>query len=215
MQEKKRSGVLLSVIGAIMCSVFGIMLLCNLIIIIKGVINPEIPPSILGITPMVVQSGSMSSNADDHIEVDDLIFVSKIKPDKLEKGDIISFMENGFVVTHRIIEIDANEDGGLVFTTKGDANNIEDENPVTEDMVIGIYKTRLPGVGRFAMFLQKPLGMLAFIGVPLCSFIIYDVIIRQRASAKEHRKNSELEREIERLRNIAANQEKESDSKAK
>ena len=124
-------------------------------------------------------------------------------------------MENGFVVTHRIIEIDANEDGGLVFTTKGDANNIEDENPVTEDMVIGIYKTRLPGVGRFAMFLQKPLGMLAFIGVPLCSFIIYDVIIRQRASAKEHRKNSELEREIERLRNIAANQEKESDSKAK
>ena len=102
---KKKNSVVLSTLGIIMCVVFGLMLLCNVIIIIKGTVNPKKPPSVLGITPMVVQSGSMSGNAEDHIEVGDLIFISKAEADKLKVGDIISFMEEKLVITHIISAI--------------------------------------------------------------------------------------------------------------
>ena len=55
--------------GAALCILFGILLICNLTILIKGTLFPENPPSMLGITPMVVLSGSMSGEAEEHIEV--------------------------------------------------------------------------------------------------------------------------------------------------
>ena len=59
---------------------------------------------------MVVLSGSMSGNAEDHIEVGDLIF--DVKPDiaSLKEGDIISFMDGKTVVTHRIVKLYTDSD---------------------------------------------------------------------------------------------------------
>ena len=79
--------------GTALCCVFALMLLCNLTIIIKGVIHPQTPPSVFGVTPMVVQSGSMSGNAEDHIEVGDLIFTVKPNIAELKKGDIAFELE--------------------------------------------------------------------------------------------------------------------------
>jgi signal peptidase len=200
---KKKNSVVLSTLGIIMCVVFGLMLLCNVIIIIKGTVNPKKPPSVLGITPMVVQSGSMSGNAEDHIEVGDLIFISKAEADKLKVGDIISFMEEKLVITHRITAIEKDEQGKLLFTTKGDANNVEDSFPVSEEQLVGIYRFRLAGVGDFAMFLQTPLGMIIFMGIPLCLFVIADIIRRRKDDKEEDKKTAELQAEIERLRKIA------------
>lgn len=203
---KKKTNILSLIVGGTACAVFGILLVLNLVIIIKGVIRPQVPPSVFGVMPMVVQSGSMSGSAADHIEVGDLIFVKKTDAGSLKEGDIISFLEDKTVVTHRIVGI-AQENGSRSFTTKGDANNVEDQLPVTEDMVLGVYMTRIAGVGDFAMFLQKPLGMLLFIGVPLCAFILYDIIRRQRSAAREEKKTSELEQEVARLRRLAGEQE--------
>lgn len=212
LQEKKtgsRGHRVVSVIGLALCVIFGFMLICNMVIIIKGSVNPEKPPSVFGITPMVVLSGSMSGTAEDHIEAGDLVFVGKADADKLVVGDIIAFMEEGstVVVTHRIIDIQQDDNGGRLFITKGDANNTEDELPVTEDNLVGIFKLRIAKVGDFALFLQTPLGMILFIGVPLLAFIIYDIIRRQRAANKESKKTSELEAELERLRALTKEQE--------
>lgn len=186
--------------GLVVCILLGVIVIMNMVIIIKGLIHPEMPPSICGVTPLVVQSGSMSGTAEDHIEVGDLIFVKETDTQTLETGDIISYMRNGIVVTHRIIEIDTGEDGGRLFTTKGDANNIEDDAQVAESQVVGVYMSRIGGVGDFAMFLQRPLGMLIFIGVPMCIFIVYDIISRQRESARQNKRTAELEKELEELR---------------
>lgn len=203
----------MSVIGIILCVIFGSMLLCNITIIIKGTANPDAPPSVLGITPLVVQSGSMSGSAPDHIEVGDLVFVNKVDVNTLKEGDIIAFTESQIVVTHRIVAIETAEDGGLLFTTKGDANNIEDSEPVSADNVVGIYKGRIPMLGDFSMFLQQPLGMILFIGVPLLSFIIYDIIRRQKYARQENKNVAEMEAELERLR-ILAGEKDEQDSSA-
>ncbi len=201
----------LSIIGWVLCVIFGFMLICNLTIIIKGTLYPDMPPSVFGKTPMAVLSGSMSGTAEDHIEVGDLIFIDKIEPEELEAGDVIAYMDGSMVVTHRIMEVQTAGDGSIQWITKGDANNTEDTDPVNESQLVGIFTARIPKVGDFAMFLQEPLGMILFIGVPLLAFIIYDIIRRQHYAHKENSKTAELEAELERLRALAG--EKESSGK--
>lgn len=206
-KASRKSGRALMVLGAVLCVLFGFLLICNLTIIIQGTVSPEKPPSVFGITPMVVLSGSMSGDAEGHIEVGDLIFVKSADPDSLEVGDVIAYMNGGSTVTHRITAITSDEDGGLLFTTKGDANEAEDTQPVTEEQLVGIYRGRIPKVGDFALFLQQPLGMLLFIGVPLLAFIIYDILRRQRYALREKAKSEELETELARLRALAEERE--------
>lgn len=199
MAKSKAARKLLLIMGAVLCCLFALMLACNLTIIIKGVIHPETPPSVCGVTPMVVQSGSMSGNAADHIEVGDLIFTVKPDPAKLQVGDIISYMDGDIAVTHRIVDIKTEPDGKRSFITKGDANNTEDP-AVSEEAVFGLYKGRIAKLGDFAMFLQKPLGMAVFIGIPVCAFIVYDIIRRQKSAGKADKENEALKAELEKLR---------------
>lgn len=205
---KNLSQRVLTITGIVMCVVFGLLLICNITIIVKGTLAPERPPSVLGITPLVVLSGSMSGDAPDHIEAGDLIFVDKAVPSELKVGNVITFMQGSTVVTHRIIEISTGEDGKLQFLTKGDANNTEDTEPVLEDDLVGIYIGRIPMAGDLAIFMQTPLGMIVFIGIPLLAFLAYDIIRRQKHAAKDQAKTAELEAELERLRALAAKREK-------
>lgn len=265
MKEKKSiANKIVSAVGIVLCVIFGMMLLFNLTIIVKGLINKDVPPSVFGITPMVVKTGSMSSDVQhivkwdelvdisadqikelktgdtaytqygdlkvantiasiqspgsdtpvfitvrpvkDHIEAGDLIFSKKVDPVNVRVGDVISYLENSSVVTHRVIAIN-NENNQLSFTTKGDANNAEDSDPVPADKLVGVYKSRIPALGDFIYFLQKPLGMALFIGIPVLTFIVYDIIRRSRSAKKEDNKTEELEKELERLRALAKEQE--------
>ena len=198
-----RKGRVWAVLGAALCVIFGFILVCNLTIIIKGTMNPERPPSLLGVTPMVVLSGSMSGTQEGHIEAGDLILVKNADPNALEVGDVIAYMSGRTTVTHRITAIDTAEDGEVLFTTKGDANEVEDTEPVTVDQLVGMYLGRIPKIGDFALFLQQPLGMLVFIGIPLFAFVIYDILRRQRYARREQQKAREMESELARLRSLA------------
>ena len=200
--SKYRLGKIKTILGAAFCVLFGFLLICNLTILIKGTIDPHKPPSIFGVTPMVVLSGSMSGTQEGHIEVGDLIFVRETDADELEVGDVIAYINDGTAITHRITAIRTDEDGSLLFTTKGDANAAEDAEIVTEDQLIGLYQARLPKVGDFALFLQQPLGMLLFIAVPLLAFLLYDILRRQRYAHMEKEKTKEMEQEIARLRSL-------------
>ena len=206
-EQKNITSKVITITGILLCVVFSLMLICNITIIIKGSVSPERPPSVLGVTPLVVLSGSMSGDAPDHIEIGDLIFVTGVDVSKLEEGNVITFMEGKSVVTHRIIGITTGEDGKLLFTTKGDFNNGADDEPVHEDDVIGIYRGRIPKVGDLAMFMQSPLGMVVFIGVPLLAFLAYDMVRRQKFAVADKEKTAELEAELARLRAMAAEKE--------
>lgn len=196
----KRSplGRVLFAIGGVLCALLLVILACNLTIIIKGTLHPDKPPTVFGVAPMVVLSGSMSGSAEDHIEVGDLIFCTRPDVEALREGDIVSFMDDKIVVTHRIVKIEE-QNGQKLFTTKGDANNTEDP-PISSDQIIGKYAGRIPRLGDFAIFLQKPLGMAVFIGIPVCAFIIYDIIRRQRQARKGSDETQKLKEELERLK---------------
>ena len=81
-----------------------------------------------------VSTGSMAPK----IKVASLVLIVKTNPATLKKGDVITFMpsETGIPITHRIFDI-TNKDNQLIFTTKGDANNIPDINPVLSKDILG------------------------------------------------------------------------------
>jgi len=108
----------------------------------------------------------------------------------------------GTVVTHRIIAKGTSEEGVKYFIVRGDNNNVSDTIFVTYDMVEGVYLgTRFAKIGALAIFLQKPVGLVVFIGGPLLLFVLWDVIRRKMYEKKERAKLAELEaiEEAERL----------------
>ena len=213
--EANDSNKVLTIVGAILCVIFGIMLIINLTIIIKGSTNPDKPPSVFGVMPLVVLSGSMSGDAPDHIEVGDLIFVKEADPSELAVGNIITFREGKSLVTHRIIAVNEPDANGVIsFTTKGDANNLADLDPIYPEDIVGVYVGGVPLVGDIALFMQTPFGMIIFIVVPIAAYIIYDVIRRKRYAKAENAKNAKLEEELRLLRDIAQKQEAERQAKA-
>ena len=167
----------------------------NLTIIIKSYLNPDKVPNFFGIMPVVVLSGSMEPE----ILTGDLAILKTTDPAQLKLNDIIAYKEGATLVTHRIVEL-INNGGEPSFITRGDANNASDRNPVAYSQVEGVYIYRIAGLGRLAMFMQTPFGILVFVGVPLCCFILYDIIRRRHANQKEKARLDEAQAEIERLK---------------
>lgn len=187
-------------ITALLCIILGLALACNLAFIISGALSPEKPPSVLGLTPMVVLSGSMSGQAEDSLEVGDLALIRRVEPETLAVGDIVAYMSGGSAVTHRITAIETSEDGSLLFTTKGDANNAEDTEKVPEGSLIGRCAGSLAGAGDFLLFLRSPAGLALFAGLPLAALLGWELLSRRRAAEARRR---ELEAELRRARAAA------------
>jgi len=195
-QNKKKSRVV-TIISAFICVILSVILLSNIIIIVKGALNPERPPSAFGVTSMIVLSGSMSGDAPDHIEVGDLIITKSVDPETLKVGDVITYMEQGTTaVTHRIIGV--NDDGS--FKTKGDANNAEDREPVLPEKIVGKYIFRIPKLGDIAMFAQTPFGMMVFIGIPLLAYILLDMAVRSKQNKRKKKADEQAKEEADKLK---------------
>lgn len=132
-------------------------------------------PSIFGIRPFSIQTDSMYPV----LNPGDLIISTGFEPEELREGDIITYWTviNGERVlnTHTIIDI---YDGGnhLIFATKGENNAVADALTVHESEVVGLYKFRIPGVGKIFDFLQTSMGFGLIVVLPVFLFFIYHLV---------------------------------------
>ena len=136
-----------NIVGILLIAILLPVMCVNLTLIIKSYTQPDQVPTVLGIAPLIVQSGSMQKT----IMVDDLIFTRKVDAATLKKGDIIAFQPAGeiTVVTHRIVEL-VEEDGVKGFRMKGDANNTTDAEIILKSQIVGKYFMRIAGGGKVA-----------------------------------------------------------------
>ena len=202
MRRKAKKGFirkLPSIIGIVVCILLAPILIMNLTIIIKSYINPNKVPDFFGIKPFVVITDSMTPA----IHGGDLVVTKTVDPRKLQVDDIISFKEGTSVITHRIKEL-TEKDGEPAFVTKGDSNNANDTNPVIYSQVEGVYLFKIERLGNLAMFMQTTTGMLIFVGIPICGFIIYDIIRHRIAVKKEKSKDMLAQAEIKKLKDQLA-----------
>lgn len=117
----------------------------------------------------------LSSSMEPDYPTGSLVYVKEVDPAELEVGDVITFLlSHETTATHRIIEIlpDENDPGTLWFRTKGDANEVEDTNPVQDANVVGTPVFVIPHLGYVIDFIQKPPGLYLAISVGLILAIL-------------------------------------------
>ena len=197
----------LTIVGTVLCIILIPILLINLTLIAKSYINKDEVPSIGGTFPLIVLTDSMYPE----IESGDLIICNTAEAEDIKVNDVISFFDpvgNGTsIVTHRVIEI-VEEDGEILFRTRGDNNNTEDKELVPAENLVGVYKIRIAGAGHIAMFMQSTAGLIVCVVLPIILLVGYD-LVRRRIYEKSKKEDTDaLLAELEALRAEKAEKEK-------
>ncbi len=140
---------------------------------------------LLGYQCYTVISGSMEPE----FSVGDLLYVKSVDVNTIKEGDPITFIlnEDLVVATHRVVRVDAENQR---FYTKGDANQIEDRDPVHFKNVIGVPKFSIPKLGYVSDFVQHPPGMYITIGIGVLLILL--VFLPDMLAKKKPEEDPEL-----------------------
>ena len=203
-----RKDKILTGIGIALCVILLPILIVNCTLIIKSYVNQDEVPTFGGYCPLIVLTDSM----DPEIKSGDLIICQTIDAKDVKVGDVISFFDpegtGTSIVTHQVIEI--LPDGQ--FRTKGTNNNTEDALPVPVDNLVGIYRSRIPGAGNVALFLQSTPGLIICIGLPIILIVGLDFLRRRKYEQAKQQDTDALLAELEALRAQKAQAEANTDS---
>ena len=151
--------------------------------------------TVLGYGFMAVQTGSMTPE----YPVGSVIIIKETDPSKLSKNDVITFYSshpqlNDMIVTHRIVDVIDDGDGTYSFTTKGDANTINDEYPAEGEKVIGKVLAKSSLMQKLVNLRQNPATFFVLILLPMCVIIAYEVFtIYKKSTAEKDDKASDNE----------------------
>lgn len=98
----------------------------------------------------------------------DLIVIDRRVKNNYEIGDIVSFrVEDGSIITHKIIEIEK-KNGINKYFTKGVNNNYQDNDYIEIKQIIGEYKNiRIPLIGYVIGFANTRLGYILLVIIPM------------------------------------------------
>lgn len=136
-------------------------------IFVKKIINKEEIPFITKTNAYIVLSGSMEPA----INIGDIVVITEAKQEEINEGDIISFTKGTMMVTHRVTEI-TEENGVIMYKTKGDNNNAEDLGVITYDNVAGKYNFKIPKLGHVVLFIQDNIVAVISVFIFVAVFIL-------------------------------------------
>ncbi len=167
-------------------NVFTYILLAILILIIYGkavmTFTNNMYPNFFGYTVLQVESGSMEPT----ISTSDIILV-KLDNNNVQKDDIISYISEGSIITHRVMFIDGDK-----YTCKGDANNTIDTT-ITKSMIIGEVVKIYPKLGIWKKVFSEPQIIL----VLFITLVLFDIALsRKKPEEKKKEEKKEEEEEI-------------------
>lgn len=148
-----------------------------LVVLLRTVFTPagEIP-SLGNYSFMRTLTGSMEPA----IPVHSFIVTEAVDPESLQVGDIITFRSTeskleGALNTHRITSV-YEEGGQLMFHTKGDANAVEDSEPVSSINVVGKVVFISAALGTVVSLFSNPLVFFPFVVVPLVLLLGFELV---------------------------------------
>lgn len=195
-KENKKSiiKIISNIVSTIIMIALGSFIVVMLVFMIKGM-NSKEPPTIFNYQLYIVQSNSMSPT----FETGSLIIIKKADNQSIQENDIITYRRSRDTVatTHRVVEII--EDGDLQYITRGDANNVEDPMPVSEEDVMGKVVFWIPYIGYILGFIRTKQGLLICIVLPALIIILTQIIKLIKAENKKECKPTieELQAEVQ------------------
>ncbi len=130
-------------------------------------------PKIMGGQGVIVLSGSMEPA----LPTGGLAFVEPLSANEIEVNDILTHRRNpnsSTLVTHRVVErIDG--PNGLVFRTKGDANEVADRDLIPASTVVGRVVFDVPYVGHLVDSLKDRSTFYLLVGIPDVLLIVHEL----------------------------------------
>ena len=86
------------------------------------------------------------------LDVGDVAVVLESNPSKITFGNVIQYWTEESMIIHRVTDVF--QSGGVYyFTTKGDANSIQDD-PISQDQVIGKVILTIPKIGWASIYIK-------------------------------------------------------------
>lgn len=134
-------------------------ILFSLFLIIIELGNSKEGPSFFNIELYTVISESMSPR----LNINDIVIVKKgYEIESYKKGNIITFIRDNEVITHRIDRV-ISADMRPAFITKGDNNKVEDEDLVKYEDIIGKVVLTMPKIGALVNLLKNKLFFVSIL----------------------------------------------------
>lgn len=182
-KEKQRIHIIVKVISTILYMILIPIIIFNFTLIIKSFIDPNEIPDFFGYKSFVIVSGSMEPT----IMTGDAILVKEVSEDEIKTNDIISFSQEGTIVTHRITEM-IEENGVKKYKTKGDNNNSEDKEKITYEKIEGKYQFKIRQFGVIVEILKNKITLILLILTIIFIYYYRGKIENRKKQRKEKRK---------------------------
>ena len=169
-----------------------VLIVASLFVLLTVVMTPSGQvPQVMGFSILQVLTGSMEPT----IPEGSMLLIQETDPKSLQPGDIISFFSpdpslDGALNTHRIQQVVAESDT-LEFITKGDANFLEDQQPVAAEQVVGKVIFISPTLGKFVRLISNPLVFGLAILLPLAAMLIANLVRAMRSAVQLAKKEEE------------------------
>lgn len=171
----------------VLCAMFGLMILCSLISTVSNWARPDMPPSLFGLTPLVVNTDSMSGDEDGCINAGSLVVARRLSMSEYRKGDVIAFCEDRQIMIGRITAIKTDEAGQIFFHVKADHLEAIYRDCATEENTVGRVWLRTERLGTAVNFTNTWAGIILFEGLPwlICVvLVVYETVRIVKARKK-------------------------------
>ena len=142
-----------------------------------------------------VVTGSMAPK----YNVGDILISKDVPAEDIKPGDTISYVGKNYnfegkIITHEVVDILKDEDGKLMFKTKG-INNLVLDPIVKEDQVYGVVKHKSPVLSFIYKIVNTTAGFYIFIILPLLYIVGSEVIfsLMDKEEKRRNKRNKRLE----------------------
>lgn len=167
--------------------IFIIIMLYNITLLYISYIDKFETPNFYIYSAYLISTSSMEPTLNE----EDIIIIKKCKEEELEKGDIITYkIDDGNIITHRIIDILDEDSGEKKYVTKGDNNNIEDSEHILFSEIEGKMIIKIPRLGKVLNVLKNGIVIILVI---LIALIIYLNRLDMKEKSEMRREKKKIE----------------------
>lgn len=165
-------------------------------------------PKFFGYSAVKIVSPSMEPE----IKTGEYIIIKKAEPEEIVVGDIIIFYSSDESIrnqanTHRVIEIINGQDK-ISFVTKGDNNALADKTLAEGEKLIGRFVKVSPSLSIVGRVMGNQYIFLFVVVIPAGALLVLEILNVMKKS-KQIKKEELIEEEVERLRKLDEDKDKE------
>lgn len=142
--------------------------MASLGVLVAGIVGAALTPHLFGVSFVVVAGASMEPT----LPYGGLAVMREVDPEAVEIGDVVQYPApgDGAVTTHRVVDVTA--DGRFVM--RGDANNVNDAEPVDRSTIEARHVTTIPHAGSAMQWARSTQGYLALVLVPGMAVLFWE-----------------------------------------